>query len=356
MIATWSRLPRDADLSREWDDVLLRSEDGNAFQSSGWGEYKRESGWVPERWLARDRGGAIVMAAQVLVRAVDGVRVGWAPGGPVFLFPASAWRHLDELLDLLLRNLAARARFSYVRFDSYVPRAPDLAYAFGASCARPARRLNTGYSSRLDLSQPLERILSGMTHKHRYNLKKALAHDVVWRLGTDSEAVRALAGIRAEMLRLKHLTDVPTFDVAELATLCRAMQESALIFTGHAAGEPIASCLVLTFGRRAFLYAPATGERGRELGIAYAMAFRLLEHLKARGFAELDLAGLDPRSPSAGVDRFKLGFGGDIVEYLGEWEWSSHAWLRWAVNFAVGRRYPRAGRHEPGSPTNDAEA
>lgn len=86
-------------------------------------------------------------------------------------------------------------------------------------------------------------------------------------------------------------------------------------------GRPATSCLVLTLADKAFYLLAATGTDGRRISAAYAMVFKLFELLKSRGVTRFDFGGIDPLSPSArGVDHFKRGFGGEIVEYLGEWE------------------------------------
>jgi lipid II:glycine glycyltransferase (peptidoglycan interpeptide bridge formation enzyme) len=109
-----------------------------------------------------------------------------------------------------------------------------------------------------------------------------------------------------------------------------------VIFTGHEENVPVASCLVLLFGRKAFYRMAATGSKGREMSASYAMVYRLLEYLQAQGIRQFDFGGIAPGSPTAeGVNYFKRGFGGEMVEHLGEWEWSNSMWLRLGMNLAV---------------------
>jgi len=64
----------------------------------------------------------------------------------------------------------------------------------------------------------------------------------------------------------------------------------------------------------------------------------LVRDLQRSGVRQLDLAGLDPDGRTPGVDRFKLGFGGPVVERLGEWEWADPPILRLAVEAALAVR------------------
>jgi lipid II:glycine glycyltransferase (peptidoglycan interpeptide bridge formation enzyme) len=96
------------------------------------------------------------------------------------------------------------------------------------------------------------------------------------------------------------------------------------IVTGYHAERPVTSCMTLNFAGRAFYYIAATGAEGRKLSAAYGMLPRLVASLRESGIRYLDFGGIAPQSSErAGVDHFKKGFGGEIVEYLGEWEAAS---------------------------------
>lgn len=320
----------------EWDALAARSADRNVFQSSGWGEYRRLAAWVPSRWVARDRAGEVVLAVQILTRSLPGrVRVGWAPGGPLVRFGWPSPHTVSLALRALVTALAGSGERWYVRFDSYVPNESELAFAFNAMCTKPPAPINTGFTMLLDLRPPLERVLESMTAKHRYYLKRALLHDVRWDARTDDAALAELAVVHRGMVRRKRLGPLHTLDAADLGALRRALGDAATVFSGRVGDAVVASCLVLDFAGKAFYFNAATAERGREIGASYALLYRLIEHLKARGIEELDLGGLDPRSPAEGVNHFKGGFGGTLVQRLGEWEWASHAPLAWAVNLYV---------------------
>ncbi|MDQ3854961.1 MAG: aminoacyltransferase, partial [Chloroflexota bacterium] len=71
-----------SDESQRWDAFIASSEHGHLFQSWGWGELKRRSGWRPLR-LAVERGGRIEAAAQVLIRSTFGLSFAYVPRGPV---------------------------------------------------------------------------------------------------------------------------------------------------------------------------------------------------------------------------------------------------------------------------------
>ncbi len=71
---------------------------------------------------------------------------------------------------------------------------------------------------------------------------------------------------------------------------------------------------------------------------AYAMVVKLLASLKEKGITQFDFGGIAPASLAAsGVNHFKRGFGGELVEYLGEWEWVVSPSVRWGANYLIKR-------------------
>jgi lipid II:glycine glycyltransferase (peptidoglycan interpeptide bridge formation enzyme) len=128
---------------------------------------------------------------------------------------------------------------------------------------------------------------------------------------------------------------LPGVSMEEIINLSK-LYGDITVFTGYIDGKPVSSCLLLNFRQKSFYFMAASGKRGRDIYASYAMIYKLFEHLKKQGVIEFDFGGIDPSSDfSKGVTHFKKGFGGDLVEYLGEWDWASSRWLRLAVNLAI---------------------
>lgn len=337
-MVTWELL-QSLDPS-EWDEHLSNSPDLNVFQSYGWGEFKRTLGWNPTRWIAWDKDRRVVGIVQILLKVVfPGISIGWAPGGPVCL--PSKHGLPEDLIPALLAAIRANYRIIYVRFDSHASFNTALAHAMGNVLARPLFKLNTGYTVRLNLQAPLDELRAKMTAKHRYYVKKSLREKLEWKTGTEDTSIQALLQLHNEMVEAKELDFLRT-NSTEIRNLCRLLGANVLIFTGYEKDAPVTACLVLIFKNTAFYWVAATGTRGRKVSASYAMVYRLLEYLQMQGIKQFDFGGLAPESPTAkGVNHFKRGFGGDMIEHVGEWEWASDRWLRWGVNVAVWLRADR---------------
>ena len=322
--------------SMEWDDRLLTCDYYNVFQSFGWGEYKRSSGWIPNRYIAENKGEAVVAMAQILTKPIyGGVKICWSAGGPVFCFRNFKLKNIPKILSMLHdKLLEVNGKRCIVRFNSHADNTPDLSYQMSRICFRSVFKINSGYSIRIDLLKPIETILAEMTSKHRYYVKKSLKQDIQWRAERDMGALHGFLSLHNEMLKQKRLGSL-NVHTKEIYDMLNIFDENAFIFSGYIESEQVTSCLILTFGGKAFYMLAATGEKGRKTSLAYSMIYNLFQYLNKTGINEFDFGGIAATSDAAGVNHFKSGFGGEILEYLGEWDWSSPDWLRWGLNFAV---------------------
>ena len=330
------RLLADTDDSGEWDNNLLTCDYYNVFQSFGWGEYKRCSGWIPDRYIAKNKGGAVVAMAQILTKPLyGGVKLCWSAGGPVFCFRNLKVKNIPDILSMLNNKvLEINGKRTVIRFSSHTDNTPSLSYYMSRACFRSVFKINSGYSIRIDSSQPIETILAEMSSKHRYYVKKALKQEVQWKAERDMDAVQGFLSLRNEMLKQKGLESL-RIDTVDIRNILSALKENAFIFSGYLESEQVTSCLILTFGDKAYYSLAATGEKGRKTNLGYSMIYILLQYLKKRGINEFDFGGISSISNAAGVNHFKMGFGGEILEYSGEWDWSNYHWLRWGLNLAI---------------------
>lgn len=335
-MATWALLP-DGEAARQWDEKLLGAKDYTVFQSYGWGELKRLGGWRPLRWICRNGGGRIASMVQLLVKTLPfGFAVGWAPGGPAILFEGRGGIRADCDLSGLFAALRTHVPRVLVRLDSYIPREPELAYIFNQACRRPCARISSGFSIQFDLSDRDGAFVDRMVSKHRYYVRRAEAASLRWEAGCADRDIAALAALHREMTVSKGLKTESMSERQYVALRDALGPDGMTVLTGYLDDRPVTSCLTLDFGKKSFYFVAATGQAGRQVGAAYAMLPRLIEVLQKKGIEHFDFGGIAPASPGAeGVDHFKRGFGGKIVEYLGEWEWASVPMLAPAIGLLM---------------------
>lgn len=323
----------------DWDGLLQRAADANVFQSFAWGEYKRGHGWIPVRCIGKDKSGQVAAMAQILLKRLPlGIHAGWSPGGPVLQFNRWSPKMVGKAMDSLLQAMQGKYGRLWLRFHSHIPNEPELAYVLSGRFHRPVFKVNSEFSQFIDLTQGVESFEKSMTSKHRYYMRQAQGCGLAWKAGADEEMQRDFVMLHEEMTREKGMESIRV-GAEETRKIFAALGSQALILNGYHEGVAVTSCLVQRFGNRGFYASAATGAKGRELSAAYAMVHELFRLLKDSGMTRLDFAGLDPKTPAAfGVNHFKRGFGGQLVEYLGEWEWASSGMLRWGINLGIWKK------------------
>jgi len=325
----WRIAPED-EARKKWDAWLRAFPEAYAYQSVGWADYKRRSGWEPLRVLLPDRDGVPRAMAQALLKRVPILGTfAWLPGGPT-------WVGVREPGDmrLLADLLQTSVRPWYVRLF-HMSEGKSL---LEAPWELPSVRNGSGMSLIINLALPLDSWLLTITSKHRYYVRRALREPIEWRVGNSESQLDDLAGLTAEMWRLKQGRGrASTKD--DLRLLCEALGTNVKTLIGYLEGRPVTGCQVLRWGSRYIYATAATNNEGRSASAAYAMIAQLREVLREEGGAELDFGGLDPGNAEArGVDHFKLGFGGRQITYGGEWEWASSSATRALGSFVIAAR------------------
>lgn len=106
--------------------------------------------------------------------------------------------------------------------------------------------------------------------------------------------------------------------------------------------EYLAGATMMTVGGRAWYGYGASADRLRELKPSNAVQWRMIRDCLRSGTRVYDLRGvsdtLDPDDRLFGLLRFKVGTGGEAVEYLGEWNLSLNRVLSRAIRVYLARR------------------
>jgi hypothetical protein len=331
-MVTWREFEQSPSV---WDASLLQARDCNIFQSYAWGEYKKNFGWTPLRFVATNKEQISVGMVQILLKKLPlGFGIGWSPGGPVFGFAGSI-RWGNEL-PILLKHLHSLYPGILFRFHSHEEYHCLSAYDFRRACSRPFYKINSGFTILNSLK--FVDYQNKMTAKHRYYLKKAILGNVEWMHGATDKNISDFIEVHRQMVSAKAIPSIST-SYEDLIMLRDTLGVGGMtVLTGHISGRPVTSCISYDFGRRSIYMMAATNDAGRKINAAYAMIPQLFMHLKEKGIEVFDFGGIDPGNPNLeGVDHFKKGFGGKIVEYLGEWESVNSETLRIFLNIGIKR-------------------
>jgi lipid II:glycine glycyltransferase (peptidoglycan interpeptide bridge formation enzyme) len=332
----------------EWNALVSALPRGHVLQSWEWGEFKSRHGWRARRWVWGD-GSA---AAQVLTREAGGLRVMYAPKGPLLDWGDEALR-ARVLSDL--ESLARRDRAIFIKIDPDLPASP-----LGEENIEEVLKLRGwGFSSDqiqfrntlvLDLRRSEAEILAGMKQKTRYNVRLA-----------ERKGVRVRPGSLADLDRLYRLyaeTSVRDGFVIRSPEYYRDAWGSfiqaglAQPFIAYVGSEPVGALIVFVFARTAWYMYGMSRDAQREKMPNHLLQWEAMRWAKARGCETYDFWGapdaFDESDPLWGVWRFKEGFGGQVVRHIGAWDYAPRPaayWLYTAVLPRVLRVMRWRGKH-----------
>ncbi|MFJ7768606.1 lipid II:glycine glycyltransferase FemX [Streptomyces sp. NPDC097107] len=348
------------------------------LQTPSWGDVKPD--WRAESLGWFDEGGDLVGAGLVLLRPLPRLKryLAYLPEGPVIDWGAAG---LERWLEPMLAYLKKRGVFS-VRMGPPVVARRWSAEAVKAAIADPgARRLGdveatvrepgaedvaerlrrTGwrqtapggedgfaagqprYVCQVPLAgRSLEQIQSGFNQQWRRNIKKSEKAGVkVVRGG--QEDLPAFYELYVETAERDRFVPRPLAYFQRMWTALTAEDPDRMrLYLAHHDGEVLAGATMLTVGEHVWYSYGASTSRRREVQPSNALQWRMMCDAHELGAAVYDFRGitdtLDEDDHLLGLLRFKVGAGGEAVEYLGEWDYPLNKLLHKALGVYLARR------------------
>ena len=360
---------------------FLRSQPSASFlQTPAWGEVKSE--WRSESigWYASS--GELVGVGLVLYRQVPRVKryLAYLPEGPVidwssdrlsdWLAPMSG--HLRGqgafgvrmgppviarrwTADVVKKAVAdeAVAKFgqvaptersqvgarvvSQLRELGWRPQSADGGFAAGQPQYNFQIPLEDGDGERTE-----ENVLKGMNQQWRRNIKKADKAGVEVSHGT-VEDLKAFHDLYAHTAERDHFTPRP---LAYFQTMFRALleeeQDRIRLYLARHEGDLVAATICIRVGGHTWYSYGASSTEKRDVRGSNAVQWAMIRDSLAAGADVYDLRGitdtLDPDDPHFGLIQFKVGIGGEAVEYVGEWDQPINPLLYKAFSVYMRRR------------------
>jgi lipid II:glycine glycyltransferase (peptidoglycan interpeptide bridge formation enzyme) len=360
---------------------LARSGGSASFlQTPAWGEVKSE--WRRESIGWHD-GDALVGVGLVLYRKLPRVKryLAYLPEGPVIDWAApdlGAWldpmvRHLKEAgafgvrmgPPVVTRRWAADAVKSGVADDAVhrlgevpptersqegarvVSQLQELGWRLqavegGFAAGQP--RYNFQIPLRDAEGQPRteDDVLAGMNQQWRRNIKKAAKAGVEVTYGS-LEDLKAFHDLYAHTAERDHFTPRPLsyFQTMFTALLAEEPDRIRLYLARHEGDLVAATIWVRVGGHTWYSYGASSSEK-RDVRGSNGVQWAMIRDSLAAGADVYDLRGitdtLDPDDSHVGLIQFKVGTGGEAVEYAGEWDLPLNALIYRAFSIYMGRR------------------
>ncbi len=334
----------------EWNKALLSLPGGHVLQSWDWGEFKSRWGWSVERLLWTEAGRPVA-AAQVLRRPIPHTRRSflYVSKGPILDYSDTP---LAEQVLADLEDHARRERALFVKIDPDVPRQygeprpHQPREATGMAWLNLLDRRGWRFSPEqiqfpntvvIDLNPGPEALLAGMKSKWRYNIRLSKRKGVTVRTGTPAE-IDTFYQIYAETASRDGFLIRPKDYYRDVWQLFLQSGQAEMLLAS-VEDELVAGLILFVFGPTAwYLYGASTGHR-RECMPNHALQWAAICRAKERGCTRYDMWGapstFDETDALWGVYRFKQGFGGQVVQGLGAFDYPVNRSLYWAFSVAL---------------------
>jgi peptidoglycan pentaglycine glycine transferase (the first glycine) len=230
------------------------------------------------------------------------------------------WRFVRDL-----KGLAHQENSMFVRLEPMHDMVPELLIRNGMRLRHTRSSLQPRTTMVMDLARTADQLLDGLHHKHRYNINLAERKGVTVEQSRDIDAFWKLLEKTAEH------DDFRTHDQRYYQKLLNAPGLHTNLWLAYYGGRPIAGAIILEHGRTAYYLHGASEREHRALMAPHLLHWKLIQHAKQQGYHWYDFWGLDS-AKYPGVTRFKLGFGGQVVEYPGAFDLVLRPFWRWLYN------------------------
>ena len=303
---------------------------GHFLQLWEWGLVKRGMGWE-ELPLILEEDGEIRAAMLILKRALPlpGMKkcIFYSPRGPVVDVES------QELCQVLLAGAARVARDHgaiFLKMDPAVDHRQEQFADILSACG--LRKNETGldfegvqprFVFRLDISPSETLLLENMHQKWRYNIRLASRKGVVIRQAENKEDLRIFYDILLETAQRDQFL-IRGYEYFEWIWDHMVLNGYGQIFVAEYEGQAIAATLAMMLGEKAWYLYGASSNEHRNVMPNYLIQWEMIRWAKQQGCTMYDFRGvsgdLDENNPLYGLYRFKKGFGGELTEFIGEYD------------------------------------
>jgi lipid II:glycine glycyltransferase (peptidoglycan interpeptide bridge formation enzyme) len=167
-------------------------------------------------------------------------------------------------------------------------------------------------------------VLAGMNQQWRRNIKKAAKSGVEVEVGTH-EDLKAFHELYAHTAERDHFTPrgLPYFQTM-VESLGAEDPDRIRLYLARHEGDLVAATLWIRVGTHTWYSYGASSTEKRDVRGSNAVQWQMIRDALAAGASVYDLRGitdtLDEDDSHVGLIRFKVGTGGEAVQYVGEWD------------------------------------
>jgi peptidoglycan pentaglycine glycine transferase (the first glycine) len=316
-----------------WDAFVSESSSGHLLQCWGWGELKASADWHPLRLALWDtERQQMVAAAQILRRTfarlpLQAGHLAYIPKGPVLDWSNPALADIAPTffsqLHMFLRKGGALALQVELPQQANEPGSDKTDQCMHTLHFQPVQAIQPLRTILLDLTLGEDTLLAQMKEKWRYNIRLAGRKGVRVRVARTSEEVRAWYTL-LQTTAIRDNFDIHTLDYYLRAWRIFDPRNQVRLFLAEYQDHLLAGIFVGLMAKQAIYLYGASSNENRQLMPNYLLQWEAIRWAKREGATSYDFWGIpatdNESEPMAGVYRFKSGWGGKVIRFLGNYE------------------------------------
>ncbi len=314
---------------------------GQFLQSWEWGEFQKAAGRKIFRFGVFDNKQLVGSALVVQQSLPLGKKYWYCPRGPVinFQFPhpslpeakpmaGAAITNYQLVLKTLfgaITNEAKRQGTLFIKIEPPVERnqQQSITATLEQYRTRQVSFVQPQDSWYLDVSKPEGELLQAMHHKTRYNIRLAERKGVTVRQGKLEKDFAAFWRLNKATRQRDQFT---SHSREYYHDMWKSLPSDFLqLYVAEYQQKIIAANIVIFFGNTATYLHGASADEQRNVMAPHLLQWRQIQAAKKRGLRYYDFWGIAPVGSSkesdwAGITRFKKGFGGEAISYVGTYD------------------------------------
>jgi len=310
-----------------WNNFVSQTPECPILQSFEWGEFKAKFGWQPLRFAVEDAG-EIVGGIQILKRPVPYIKhsILYAPRGPVINYKKLPDREtVRRVIEFLLTEVEKEAeehRAISLKIDPAVSEKQieelDLLNTLGFEKA--PKQIQPRATFIVNLRRSNDTILASFEEKTRYNIRLAQRKGVVVQEDPSEKGLNVFYQLYQETANRDKFLIHPLryYQLMRDILFTKGLGTN---FIAYYEGKPIAAVIIFCFGQRVWYMYGASSAEHRNVMPNHLLHWRVIEWAREKKYKKYDLWGIpaNPKEghPLWGVYRFKKGFNGKLVKYIG---------------------------------------
>lgn len=292
---------------QQWNNLVLENEPpfGGFLQSYEWGEFQQAIGRQVNRKLLETPNYTFI-AQSIRLNLPFGQFYEYFPKGPLGNFTP------NDCLRIMRDNYHGAA---FIRFEpNYKDRLPAV------------KEVQPATTIIVDISQSEDEILAGMKSKTRYNVRLATKKGVEYKIHQGIDGFEDFWRLMKQTsVRDNFRSHTKKYYETMLMSIGQKGEAKAFMATASYKNRVISANMMIDFGQTRLYLHGATSNLHRNVMAQYGLHFFLMQDASSKGLTKFDFWGIAPQNapsnhPWAGITRYKTGFGGDIIQMPGTYD------------------------------------